>query len=158
MIGNISSEITDICLFIEDAFITQSDTKSFFISTVIFVYPLLEKKDKHCSGEYDCNDNIYTNKMKNKKFNYNKEKICCGTKTTNEADSIDNIHQNLKSHKNINANAKKNVNNDFYVEQDIEEYEDNVNFEFDIKYDMKDEEFNNSSCTQEDEYFENDWK
>jgi hypothetical protein len=136
MIGNISSEIAEVCLFIEDAFITQSDVKSFFVSTVILVCPLLEKKGKHSSCDYECEDNNYINKMKNKKFNYNKEKISCDTKT----------------------NTEKNINNDFYAEQDIYEDEDNSNFEFDIKYDMKCEDSINSSYTEEDEYFENDWK
>lgn len=180
MIGNITREITDVCLFIEDAFITQLDSENFSVSMLVLVYPLLKKKD-HCINCNDgCNENCYIDNSKNKNFNYMNNCISGDEDYIIKSDSLPNIDFNKDSNKSfdIKYDKKNNIHDIEYamnqsntsdIKIDIDnsktfdiEYDMNQSnisdIESEINYDMDFEDCIDSNFIYEDEYFETEWK
>lgn len=184
LLNDATRDITDICLFIEDAFIDQLDSRNLSVSMIILVYPLLKNIDYCLKHSSNYNENYYFDNSKNKNFNYINNCTNGNEDCTIRSDSLPNIQNDSQLYENSNANFNMDSNKSLDIEYDKNSNIQDVNydmnqsktsdFEVDLKYDMNESktsdiesDINNdmdyedcidSNFIYEDEYFENEWK
>ncbi|WBW96644.1 DUF3794 domain-containing protein [Oceanirhabdus sp. W0125-5] len=125
--NNICRQIKDIKLFVEDALITQIDSRNFYVSLLTLVYPIVKKQDKHNSKNFNT-----------KNFNYIKNNVHSNSELNSQTTTCP---YNLNLNKYTEIQDSKNSTDSFMLKYDSE-FDCFDQFEFDNYYDY-DIEYNN---------------
>lgn len=135
-LGNVSSKIAEVHMFVKNGSIDQLDCKNLKIHTIFSIYPILNNNET--SYNYNFNDDKIT-ENKNYYCSENRENI----NFKNTTDSIVNCNNNLQSKNNAN---NENTTND------------NSEIEFNIEYDMNSASVSNKYSLNNEENLQYDWE
>ncbi|MCM1989318.1 DUF3794 domain-containing protein [Oceanirhabdus seepicola] len=135
--SNICNHIGDTTIFIEDTFVNQLDSKNFYVSTLMLVYP-----------EFNKQKNKPINDSNNKKLNYLKDNKNCDSdgklQPSTSCSNFKDVHLDRTPYDKSNMDFNNHFNN---------EYNMNHSNSSDIKYDKK---TNTNSCANHNKYTEYD--